>query len=340
MVSFIIYRLIRRRRLFRRLTRTRVFYVALFFITMWLVNAGLFYYSEHIIAGRPDIDLAASLYWSIITMATIGYGDITPVRGLGWIVAGFAALMGILAYTLTVSVIADWFLSTSMRRSMGLMPLKKKKVLVIGSSDACREIIDELLINGLGDQVGWLTEKQPRGVVDIDYLIGDPGSEYSLRKAGVAGAEHIYLCLGDDSKTIHTALLLKHMNRKARIYAVVSNAKTEELLKEAGVEYTVSTRLLGRTIASAIFEPTVLEVLSDLVTARGRLDLIEVVAREKTTIKKLEEELSEKNKRGYKAIIVKRKTGEIIGALDPDTQVEEGDRIVLIEYRITPGSSL
>jgi voltage-gated potassium channel len=234
MVSFIIFRLLRIRRL-RYLTRSRVFYVALFFASMWIINALLFYYSEHVVAGRSDIDIWASLYWSIITMATIGYGDVTPIRGLGWIVAGFAAIMGIVAYTLTVSVIADWFLSKSIRRSLGMAPLKGKRILVIGGSDSCREIIDELILNNYGDQIGWVTPVQPKGASMIDYLVGDPGNEDVLLKAGIRDARHVYLCIGDDSKTLYTALMIKHLNPQAEIYAVVSSAKTEELLREAGV---------------------------------------------------------------------------------------------------------
>lgn len=53
-------------------------------------------------------------------MTTIGYGDVAPVKGFGRVVAGTAV------YTLTVSVIADWFLSTSIRRSLGTAPFEKQ----------------------------------------------------------------------------------------------------------------------------------------------------------------------------------------------------------------------
>ncbi len=334
MVSSIIYMLLRRRRTLRLVFRNRFFYVLLFFSSMWILNAILFYYSEHVIAGRSDIDIWASLYWSIITMATIGYGDITPVKGLGWIVAGFAAIMGIVAYTLTVSVIADWFLSKSIRRSLGMAPLKGKEILVIGDSDSCREIIDELILNKYGDKIGWVTPVQPKGVTDIDYLVGDPGSEDVLLKAGIRDAEHIYLCISDDSKTLYTALMIKHLNPKAEIYAVVSSAKAEELLREAGVRFTVSTRLLGRTIASALFEPGVLTILTDIVSAKGKGDLVEeTIDKRKAGLSIGEiEDLKNKSdqKHSYRVIAVIRGKDYIVTP-PREFKTIENDRIVFVK---------
>ncbi len=330
MFSFIIFRLLRRRRL-KFLTRSRVFFVALFFTSMWIVNALFFYYSEHVVAGRGNVDLWTSLYWSLITMATIGYGDVTPVKGLGWIVAGFAAIMGIVAYTLTVSVIADWFLSKSIRRSLGMAPLKNKKILVIGGTDTCREIIDELILNGYGDDIGWISPKQPRGVIDIEYLVGDPSSENTLVKAGIRDAEHAYLCLGDDSKTLHVALLVKHLNPRINIYAVVLSSETEELLREAGVKHAISTRILGRTIASALFEPLVLDLLSDIVSTRGLTDLVEYKAGKNTTVEKLEEELNSRDKcYKYRVLMIARNNEKIL-LPEKDTSIVKNDRVVLLK---------
>ncbi len=319
----------------KKITRKKAFYVIIFFVSMWLINALLFYYSEHIVAGRKDIDIYAALYWSIITMATIGYGDITPVRGLGWIVAGFAAIMGIIAYTLTISVIADWFLSLSIRRSLGMAPLKNKKILVIGNSDSCNEIIDELILNGYREEIGYLVSEQPNKPLDIDYLVGDPSNEETLVKAGIKNIEHVYLCISDDSKALHTTLLIKNINPKTRIYAIVSNTKTEELLREAGAQHTVSTRLLGRTIASALFEPGVLTILTDIVSARGKGDLIEIKPDKNhigKTIEKIEQELNKKDKKHtYRIIAIIKPNKTYTIAPPPKTKIQPNTTLIAIK---------
>ncbi len=338
MVVSIIHRLLRRlkRRRMRRITRSRLLFVAGFFLAMWIVCALLFYYSEHVVAGRRDIDIWASLYWSIITMATIGYGDIVPTRGTGWLVAGFTAVMGILAYTLTVSVIADAFLQASMKKLLGLAPLKKKKILVIGDDESCYEIIDELRLNMIDKETGWITSTQPRRDPGVDYMVGELADEETLRKAGADKAEHIILCCREDSQAIHLALLAKKINPIAKISAIAKNAETEELLRQAGAHYTLSTRLLGRTIASAVFEPTVLEIIKELTTRQGKADLVEHEITQQQagrTIAEIEEQLDQQEP-SHKHKIIAVKTRKILEILpEPTRRVRAGEKTIIIKTK-------
>lgn len=338
MAISIIHRLLKRlrRRRAKKITRSRLMFVAGFFLTMWIVCALLFYYSEHVIAGRRDIDIWASLYWSIITMATIGYGDIVPTRGAGWLVAGFTSVMGILAYTLTVSVIADTFLQASMKKLLGLAPLKKKKILVIGDDGSCYEIIDELRLNELDKETGWITSSQPKRDPGVDYMVGELADEETLRKAGVSEADHVIICTKEDSRAIHLTLLIRKINPGTRISAIAKNAETEELLRQAGAHYTLSTRLLGRTIASSVFEPAVLEVIRELTTRQGQADLIEKTITEDQagkTLAEIEQQLNRKDpEHTYKIIAIKTKNTTII--LPPTTRkTEEGEKIVIIKAK-------
>ena len=330
----IIYKILKITEHLKKLKKTRFFYVILVFLTTWIISALLFYYSERVVAGRDDVDLWTSLYWSIITMSTIGYGDVTPVKGLGWIVAGFTAVAGIAVYTLTVSVIADWFLSSSIRRSLGMAPLKNKEILVIGDSDSCLEIIDELVINNYGEVIGLVTPVQPKTAIEVDYLVGDPEDENVLVKAGIEKAKHVFLCLDDDSKTLHVALLIKHLNKKCNIYAIASRSKTESLLKEIGVKHVVSNKLLGRALASAVFEPSVLTILSDIVSRRGKGDLMELRVDDKLhghTIREVEEQLSKKDRHTYRVIGLFTSMENYVIAPDPDTRVKKGQVLVLVK---------
>jgi len=335
-VVFVLQALIRllKYKLLYRLKRSRVLYIVLLFMGVWIASSLLFYYSERIVAGRSDVDLWTSLYWSIITMATIGYGDVTPVRGLGWIVAGFTAVAGIAVYTLTVSVIAEWFISNTISRVMGAKPLKNKSIIVVGDSDACIELIDELKLNNYGDEVGWLTPTQPRVPVDVEYYVGNPGDIEVLKRAGVSRAKHVFLCFTDDSKTLHIALLVKHLNSKASIYAMTGRAETSTLLKEVGVRRVISTSYFGRALASALFEPSVLTTVLELITRAGKGDLVEVVVDEKhsgKTIREIEEELNRDPKFRYRVIAVFRGEEDYTIAPDPNTAVVRGEKLVLVK---------
>lgn len=336
MIVPVIHRLLTgfRNRVARRIRRSKVFYVILFFVSMWIINAFLFYYSERVIVRREDVDIWVSLYWSIITMATIGYGDVTPVRGLGWVVAGFAAVMGILAYTLTVSVIADAFLSASIRRALGMAPLKNKKIIIIGNSEVCKELIKELVLNGLGDKTGWITPDQPDFEPRVDFMIGDPSREETLKKGGVDKAEHIVLCMSDESKTLHAALLAKKYNKKAVFSAVVSSSTMEDMLREAGIHYVVSYKMIGRALASTIFEPGVVKILNDLTSARGKGDLIEIKVSKKEegiTINEFIKRIQEKDRKHRYCVIAVVRGEQYIILPSHDFELMENDSIILIK---------
>jgi len=325
----------------RRLARSRVSMIFLFVVSAWLLSASLFYYTEHVINNRGDVDFAASLYWALITMATVGYGDIVPERGPGWAVAAFTAVMGIAVYSLAISVIADEFMEASLRRSLGMAPLRGKKIVVIGHGGECRDLVDELVKNGLASTVGWLLPAKPQSEPQVDYVIGDPLRREDLVKAGAREAEAIALCLDDDSKTLHVALATRRLNKKARIVAVVESSEVEELLREAGVDHVISTRLLGRTLASAIFEPWVAWFIEEAVSVEGIADIAQAAVGPDmagVSVESYEEALGRKH--GCRALVlaVVRDDKPLL-APRRSIQLREGDVVVYLCARDTSHAS-
>lgn len=71
-----------------RVRRSKLLQIGAAVIVLSLVFAGLFAYFE-------GLDFFTAFYWAVITMATIGYGDITPQTEAGRIVAMVAAVAGI-----------------------------------------------------------------------------------------------------------------------------------------------------------------------------------------------------------------------------------------------------
>jgi voltage-gated potassium channel len=61
---------------------------------------------------QPDVfpDVFASLWWAVITLTTVGYGDIYPVTALGKVINGFVAVLGIGLITLPAGIISAGFI--------------------------------------------------------------------------------------------------------------------------------------------------------------------------------------------------------------------------------------
>ncbi len=317
--------------------RKRVVIVALLAALLWLVSGASFYYVEAIVEHH-SIDLWSALYWALVTMSTVGYGDIVPSRGLGWLVAGFTIVAGITVYSLFVSTLADLFMEAGLRKTLGLAPLKGKEILVIGDAPECRDLVDELVANGLGGKTGWLLTQRPETEPPVDYMIGDPRKKSDLEKAGAGRARVIALCLEDDSAALHVALSVRRVNRDARLVAVARSPETEELLREAGVDHVASASLLGRVLASAVFEPLVARFIEEVSTIHGTGDLVEVrVGDELAGVSVVEAERLLGERMGSRVKILAVSTGEGFVLAPPgDMRLEKGYKLVALLARSSP----
>ena len=61
-----------------------------------------------------------AMYWAITTLATVGYGDITPITPLGKFIAGMTMVMGLTAFALPVGIIANGFVTGLSRRRFAI----------------------------------------------------------------------------------------------------------------------------------------------------------------------------------------------------------------------------
>jgi len=85
-----------------------------------LVSASLMFYIEHEVQPEAFPDMFASLWWAIATLTTIGYGDVYPITGLGKLLSGVIALLGIGLVALPTGVISGAFIEK-------IMAQRKKK---------------------------------------------------------------------------------------------------------------------------------------------------------------------------------------------------------------------
>jgi len=80
----------------------------------------LMHLAEGAIQPRVLGTMPNAMYWAITTLATVGYGDITPVTPLGKLIAGMTMVMGVATFALPVGIIANGFISGLSRRRFGI----------------------------------------------------------------------------------------------------------------------------------------------------------------------------------------------------------------------------
>ncbi|VDK46025.1 unnamed protein product, partial [Cylicostephanus goldi] len=106
-----------------------------FFLVLGVVVfASLVYYAERV-EPNPDNQFQSipiGLWWAIVTMTTIGYGDITPHTYLGRLIGSICALTGVLTIALPVPVIVSNFaMFYSHTQARSKMPKKRRGALSV-----------------------------------------------------------------------------------------------------------------------------------------------------------------------------------------------------------------
>ena len=93
-----------------------------------LISATLIYFAEHDAQPEAFSSIPASLWWAVVTLATIGYGDVYPITIAGKIIAGVAAIFGIGMFALPGGIIASELISRSKMKDMPVCPHCGKKI--------------------------------------------------------------------------------------------------------------------------------------------------------------------------------------------------------------------
>ena len=95
------------------------FIAALYLLVIaFVLTSSLIYFAET--KAQPDKfgSIPDSMYWSLITLTTVGYGDVSPVTWIGKVISIITALMGVSVVALLTGILANAFSNQIARRKM------------------------------------------------------------------------------------------------------------------------------------------------------------------------------------------------------------------------------
>ncbi len=243
----------------------------LFSILMFLVVVlfGIFGYTW--IEGWNLLD---SLYMTIITLSTVGYGEVREIGPGGRVFTVLLIVFGLFTITYIVGLVAETLVAGEIRSVLGRRKVSKK----------IKSLRDHYIICGYG-RIGsiickGLTRKAiPLMVIEKDehvqeqleedkilYLDGDATHEETLLEAGIEKAKGLVSVVSSDAENVYICLTARGLNPRLYILSRAEDEASERKLLRAGANKVILPYILGgRRMVQAIIRPTVSDFLESAV---------------------------------------------------------------------------
>jgi voltage-gated potassium channel len=321
-------------RLFRRLWKFLAGYAAVF-----LVASFGFYILE---PENGSTGLLNSFYWAMVTLSTIGYGDIVPSNPVAKVFTIAIAVTEVFLGAYLVSIIITGVQEEGQHRALGTLGTNLSgHVVVLGYGSVGQAAVRELLAQE--EKVAVVTSDAAE-VATIRLLAEDKrlfvtygaaADAEILRRVNVPGALAVIVCTDDDTANLVATLNVRDLNPHGRIVVSVRRPELRHTLRSAGVTYVASPGDMGgRICADAAFRPEVANTIEDLTTTAFGVDLEEFVLTAKTPVSNQSLLDAEKLVRGASDCLV-------VGYARPDAKGEY--RTVLnppSSFRFAPGDAI
>ena len=287
---------------------------------------------------RDQIDGHVSVldvfYFTMVTITTVGYGDIVPVSDPArFIDAFFVTPVRIFVWLIFLGTAYQLVLQRFIEewRMMRLQRELMDHVIICGyghsGSIAASELVTRgwdheeiVIIDSNGDE---LARAADRGFIGLH---GDASSEEMLRMAGVQRAHSLIVSVGRDDSTVLIVLTARSLSERLRIIASVQEPENIKLVRVGGANEIVSpARFGGFLMADAVATHGTVDFVSELLSYRGQYQLAEREARPE------EHGRLAREVEGAVIVEIHRGTQRLYCWRDPSLRIEPGDRVLAVD---------
>ena len=289
-----------------------------------------------------------ALYFVIITVFTVGYGEVHPIHGMLRPLTEVAIVLGWLGITFLAAAFVQFITFTQIQQLLGMRRMQTQiekmtgHVIICGYGRIGQMLADELKAGGTEFVILEMNEPRYRESLARGYpsVRGDATDEEVLQSVGIARARALATVVPNDAANVFITLSARNLNKQLEIVARGEAPSTKSKLLQAGANSVVEPTHIGaERIAQLIMYPrtSMFTDGSDRMRTLGiglrtlglELEVMAVSPDSKlagATISDIEQEAIG----SLFVVAVNRKIGETITRPDPSTVIEAGDGVVVI----------
>lgn len=223
--------------------------------------------------GIEGYGLLDAIYMSVITISTVGYGEVEPLSTAGKIFMIFVVAVNIAVVAYALAAFSYYVIEGKIFEQMERKRMQARVAELSGHTIVCgfgrygREIARHLLEHNREFVI--IDEKE--GKIDhpefadhnLIYVAGDATQDETLLEAGIERAGSLITALGDDSDNLFIVLSARDLNPHTRIISRAHQARSRTKMMKAGASHVIMPEQIGGFyMATLISKPGAVEFFS------------------------------------------------------------------------------
>ena len=237
----------------------------------------------HFIEGMIFVD---SLYMTIITISTVGFGEVRELSSTGrmFTIALILGGGGIVAYTLSATaefvMSGEWSNILESRRNSRMLAKLSDHVIVCGFGRVGRRVSNELTQEGVSFIVVDIKPERVEHAWELGYVavVGNAANESMLKEAGIDQARALIACVNSDAENVFIILTARSLRSDIQIIARANYEDSEPKMIRAGANRTiVPYDISGKRMVTMLLRPSVADFLDEVAHVGGMELLLEQI---------------------------------------------------------------
>jgi len=306
----------------------------LFFLVIIIGVMGYMYLS--------DDTFINALYMTIITITTVGFGEVHPLSGSEKLFTIFLILMSVVILGLVASVLTQYIASDELFEKLKFKKVQKKigqlrnHTIVCGYGRNGKQAVAKLkkhkkslvIIESDEDLISEIEEG------NLLYIKGDATRDDALEKACIANASSLITTLPSDADNLFVVLSARQLNKSLTIVSRASDDSSDSKLRIAGADNVIMPdKLGGDHMASLLVTPDIVEFVDKLAMDSDNATHLEEIVVDnlpKEFLFKSIRDLDLRKKTGCSVIGFKTAHNEYVINPKADTQLVSNSKLIVL----------
>jgi len=304
------------------------------YILIIIVSLGIIGYM--VIEGWSFVD---ALYMTVLTISTVGYGEVSPLSEEGRIFSIFLMVGGVGGGLYALSLFIQYLLEGEFGITMGRRRMKaeiaklKEHFILCGYGRVGREIARIYREEGESFIIIESDESAVARAREDGYLClsGDATSDEVLKGVKIGKARGLIAAVGSDVDNTYITLSARELHPELFITARATFPDRELKLKRAGADRVVSPASIGaRRMAMLSLRPAVVDFIDRIAYRPGREMQLESIDIEVgSSLAGITMEEAHRNY-GITVLAMRTKGGKLVTNPPDDQPIKDGDRLIII----------